>query len=311
LKSIIILVYAFNVAQLEQRCDRECTPEDSVDALLESWAQQRPDLDMSPVAVIARLGRVREFIDAQLAAVFGNFGLSAPSFAVLVTLARLDGKAAGVSQRQLADQLGLTPGTVSVRIDRLVEDGLVTRDPDPDARRNVLIGLTPKGLDLFERVVPAHLANEARLLSALTDAEQQLLAELLRKLLVEFEGSAPPAEAGEGLGLLLMPAHVTIEMRESVGLPRVAGLLVRAVDPQSPAETAGIRPSDVLIEADRRELRSSSSLYAAIEEAGPKLTIQLLRGDEKHTVRVALEPEHGISGRAAVTANRERGAHVV
>jgi DNA-binding MarR family transcriptional regulator len=295
----------------EQRCDRECTPSDSVDALLDSWAAQRPDLDVSPVAVVSRLARVRDFIDAQLAGVFGNFGLTAPSFAVLVTLARLGGEAAAVSQRQLADQLGLTPGTVSVRIDRLVDDGLVTRAPDPDTRRNVLVGLTPKGQDLFERVVPAHLANEARLLCALSDDERQLLGDLLRKLLVEFEGSAPPEEAGEGLGLLLMPAHVTIEMRESVGLPRVPGLLVRAVDPDSPAEAAGIRPTDVLIEADGRVLRSSSSLYAAIEEAGPKLAIRLLRGDEQHTVRVALEPEHGISGRAAVTATRERGAHVV
>jgi DNA-binding MarR family transcriptional regulator len=299
------------MAKREPRCDRECTPNDSVDALLASWAVQRPDLDMAPVGVITRLSRVRDFIDAQLAAVFGNFGLTPPSFAVLVTLARLGGQEAGVSQRQLADELGLTPGTVSVRIDRLVEDGLVSRVPDPDARRNVLVALTPKAQDLFERVVPAHLANEARLLSALTDAEQELLAGLLRKLLVEFEGSALPEDAGGRLGLVLVPAHVTIEMRESVGLPGVPGMLVRAVEPGSPAGAAGIRPSDVLIEADRRQLRSSSSLYAAIEEAGPKLTIRLLRGDDEHTVRVALEQKHRIAGRAAAVAARESGAHAV
>jgi DNA-binding MarR family transcriptional regulator len=296
----------------EPRCDRECTPADSVDALLASWAAQRPDLDMAAVGVVARLARVRDFIDAQLAAVFGNFGLSAPSFAVLVTLARLSGEAVAVSQRRLADELGLTPGTVSVRIDRLVEAGLVSRLPDPDARRNVLVELTPRGRELFERVVPAHLGNEARLLSALTDDEQKLLADLLRKLLVEYEGSAPAEGDGARLGLLLVPAHVTIEMRESVGLPRVPGLLVRAVEPGSPAEAAGIMRADVLIEADRRELRSSSSLYAAIEEAGPRLPIRLLRGDEKRTVRVALEPKRPISGRAARTPEgRERGAHAI
>jgi DNA-binding MarR family transcriptional regulator len=301
-----------NVPKREPRCDRDCTPCDSIDALLASWAEQRPELDMTPVAVVSRLALVRDFIDAQLAAVFGNFGLTAPGFAVLVTLARLGGESAGVSQRRLADELGLTPGTVSVRIDRLVEDGLVSRVPDPDARRNVLVALTPKGRELFERVVPAHLANESRLLAALTDPEQKLLADLLRKLLVEFHGSAPPEPGSARLGLLLVPAHVTIEMRESVGLPRVPGLLVRAVEPGSSAEAAGIAPADVLIEAGGRELRSSSSLYAAIEDAGRRLPIRLLRGDQEHLVRVALDPERRISGRAATSPDtRRRGAHAV
>jgi Winged helix DNA-binding domain len=145
-----------------------------------------------------------------------------------------------------------------VRIDRLVEEGLVTREPDPDARRNVLFALTPKGRELFERVVPAHLANEARLLSALSEPERRLLSDMLRKLLVEFEGSVPPRPDGARLGLQLVPAHVTIELRESVGLPRVPGLLVRAVEPGSAAEAAGIAVADVLIEAGGRELRSSS-----------------------------------------------------
>jgi DNA-binding MarR family transcriptional regulator len=267
---------------------------------------------MAPMAVVSRLARVRDFIDAQLAAVFGNFGLSAPSFAVLVTLARLGGESVGVSQRRLADELGLTPGTVSVRIDRLVEDGLVSREPDPDARRNVLVALTPRGRELFERVVPAHLANEARLLSALSESEQKLLADLLRKLLVEFEGSVPSDPAGGRLGLLLVPAHVTIEMRESVGLPRVPGLLVRAVEPGSAAEEAGIAPADVLIEAGGRELRSSSSLYAAIEDARGRLVIRLLRAGKEHVVRVALGPAHKITGRAARSPEaRKRGAHAV
>jgi DNA-binding MarR family transcriptional regulator len=300
------------VPKREPRSDRECTPCDSVDALLVSWAEQRPDLDLAPIAVVTRLARVRDFIDAQLAAVFGNFGLSAPNFAVLVTLARLGDESVGVSQRRLADELGLTPGTVSVRIDRLVEDGLVSRQPDPDARRNVRVALTPKGRELFERVVPAHLANETRLLSALSESEQKLVADLLRKLLVEFEGSVRFDPEGGRLGLLLVPAHVTIEMRESVGLPRVPGLLVRAVEPGSAAEEAGIAPADVLIEADGRELRSSSSLYAAIEDARGRLVIRLLRGDKEHVVRVALRPEHKITGRTARSPEaHKRGAHAV
>jgi DNA-binding MarR family transcriptional regulator len=286
--------------------NHDCAPCDSVDRLVASWGEKRPDLDMSSVEVVTRLGRVRDHIDERLATVFANFGLTTPAFAALVTLARLDDGGPGVSQRRLAHELGLTPGTVSVRVDRLAEEGLVTRTPDPEVRRNVLITLTDKGRELFERAVPAHLDNEARLLAALDDDEHRLLAGLLRKLLVEFEGSTNPADAGPHLGLLLVPAHVTMEMRASVGLPRVAGLLVRSLEPGSPAQAAGVAPGDVLIRAGGRELRSSSSLYAAIQDAPERLTVTLLRGNEELRVRIALDGDDDVpvTGPAA-------GAHAV
>jgi DNA-binding MarR family transcriptional regulator len=293
-------------AVAKPRNDRDCTPCDSVDRLVASWRETRPDLDMSSVEVVARLGRVRDHVDERLATVFANFGLTTPAFAALVTLARLDDDGPGVSQRRLADELGLTPGTVSVRVDRLAEERLVTRTPDPELRRNVLITLTDRGRELFERAVPAHLDNEARLLAALDDDEQRLLAGLLRKLLVEFEGSTNPADAGPHLGLLLAPAHVTMEMRESVGLRRVAGLLVRSVEPGSPAQAADVAAGDVLIRAGARELRSSSSLYAAIQDAGNRLTVTLLRGNEQLRVRIPLDgpDDLPVTGPAA-------GAHAV
>src|SRR3954462_12556028 len=97
----------------------KCTPRDSVDALLDSWRTRRPDLDFGPVAVIARLTRLRSHIDAELEQGFTAHGLTAPGFAVLVPLARVD-DGGGVSQRRLMDELGLTSGTISVRMDRLV-----------------------------------------------------------------------------------------------------------------------------------------------------------------------------------------------
>jgi DNA-binding MarR family transcriptional regulator len=291
------------------RCDRECTPRDSVDALVESWAGQRPDLDVSPLAIVGRLGRVVGHLDDEEATVLGTFGVTAPSFAVLATLQRLC-PCGPVSQRLLAGELGLTPGTVSVRIDRLVEDGLVIRRPDPASKRNVLLELTDRGRALVDRIAPVHLANEDRLLSALSAEERELLGDLLRKLLVEFEGSGGSPDGTERLGLFLTPAHVTIEMRESVGLPRVPGLLVRAVEDGSPAADAGIQTGDVLVAAGGRELRSSSSLYAAIEDADDELAIDLLRGDREVETCLRLTTVHAISGRAAAGPGR-RGEHCV
>lgn len=265
------------------------TPTDSVDRLLDGWHRVRPELDFAPVGVVARLARVRAVVDHELEAVFAEHGLSGPSFAMLVTLARL-GDPDGVSQRRLMEELRLTSGTVSVRIDRLVEAGLVERRPDPDDGRGALVRLTAAGRERFEAVTPVHLATERWLLSALSDAEQAELAGLLRRLLVSFEGSAAPEDARVRLGLVLAPAHVAVQMRRAVGLPERTGLLVRAVEP-GPAAAAGLEPGDVLVAAGERELRAVATLYAALDEAraSGELTFAIVRGVEERTVAIALD----------------------
>jgi len=295
------------------RWDDSCRPSDSVNALLRSWRERRPELDFAPVAVIARLARVRNHIDADIHDVLAAHELSPANFAVLVTLTRI-GDHGRVSQRRLMDELGLTSGTISVRIDRLVEEGLVARQPDPESKRNTLITLTERGRELFERVVPAHLANERRLLAALSNDEQQILASLLRKLLVEFEGSHPPADASVRLGLTLAPARVAIAMRASVGLPPTPGLLVRAVEDGGPASKTGIRTGDLLLRSGLRELRSIAALYAAIDESADtsRLTLTLLRGTDETGVTLELGETGTPDGRLAATAGRSaRGEHSV
>lgn len=263
-------------------------PCDSVDRLLASWAATRPDLDLSPVAVIARLDRLRRIIDAELATTFAEHGLDGADFAALVTLRRLN-QPDGVTQRQLMRELNLSSGTVSVRVDRLTERGLVHRAIDPADRRNSLITLTAAGHTLFDIVTPAHIATENRLLSALDEHQRGDLVRLLRSLLVSFEGSA-----GHGpfphLGLTLAPAHRTIDTRRAVGLPSLVGLLVRDTRRDSRADRAGIRTGDVLVRAAATELRSITALYAAITDAVPtgQLTIGLVRG-ETTTVDVTID----------------------
>jgi len=249
---------------------------DSVDVLVEDWRGKRPDLDFEPLHVISRLGRLRTYIDAELARVFDAYGLGAATFGVLVTLARLE-EEGDVSQRRLMDELNLTSGTISVRMDRLVAEGLVRREPDPEDRRNVRITLTAEGRELFERAAPAHLANERRLLAPLTPDEEGQLASLLRKLLLEFEGTCAARRA---LGLTLAPAREAIEAREAVGLKPVPGLLVRAVAEGSPAAEAGLRPGDILT-----GVRAVAELY---DVAPGSVPLDVLRGTAKRRVTLVL-----------------------
>jgi DNA-binding HxlR family transcriptional regulator len=124
---------------------------------------------------------------------------------------------------RLMDALGLTSGTVSVRLDRLEKNGIVTREPDPESARGSLVRLTDSGLELFDLVAPVHLANEDRLLSALSPAERQVLADLLRRLLTSFESAT--TDVATSLGLVLEPARLARARRQAVGLSDQAGLL--------------------------------------------------------------------------------------
>jgi DNA-binding MarR family transcriptional regulator len=239
---------------------------DSVDRLLESWGAVRPDLDLSPVGIVARLGRLRRAIEAELETVYAEHGLTGADFSALVTLRRLGG---AVPQTELMRELGLTSGTISVRVERLVSRGLAETQPDGRATR---VRLTPAGAELFERVTPAHVATEERLLAALDSDERQQLVALLRRLLVSFEGDGELPR----LGLVLSPAHVTIAMRRAVGLPAEAGLLVREVEPDSPAATAGLRTGDVL------RVRS----IAALRAVDGVLVLDVVRGVDRVEIRV-------------------------
>jgi DNA-binding MarR family transcriptional regulator len=264
-------------------------PGDSVDRLLQSWSHAISGLDLSPVAIVARLGRLRRIIDAEMEATFAQHGLNGPDFAALVTLRRLE-QPGGVPQSRLQRELNITSGTVSVRVERLCSRGLASRSPDPADHRNSRISLTEAGQRLFEQVTPAHVATENRLLAALNADQREQLADLLRQLLVSFEGST--AGGAPRLGLSLAPAHVTLEVRRAAGLPDVLGLLVREVEAGAPAAQADIRVGDVLVRAEDHELRSVTALHAAAQQAGRAgtLHVTVVRGET--AIEIAVDVRH-------------------
>lgn len=164
------------------------TQTDSVDAVLSGWRDAGPSLDVTPVAIVLRLGRIRALMEGRMEAVMSRHGLTLGDFSAMAAIARLEGDD-GVSQARLMGELGLTSGTVSVRVDRLVSAGRAVRAADPADRRGARVRLTPEGRRLFEAAAPEHLANERDMLHALSAPQQQRLANLLRPLLASLEGA--------------------------------------------------------------------------------------------------------------------------
>jgi DNA-binding MarR family transcriptional regulator len=79
------------------------------------------------------------------------------------------------------------------RVDRLEDRGLVTRLPDPRDRRGVQVRLTARGKDLVDAALKDLLVREEELLGALTPRQQDVLASLLRTLVLPFDRDVGPA----------------------------------------------------------------------------------------------------------------------
>jgi DNA-binding MarR family transcriptional regulator len=154
---------------------------DAVDRIVEQWAEVRPDLDVSPMAVVGRVSRLSRLVDRRLAESFGRFGIESWMYDVLATLRRR-GEPYELSAGELVGQSMVTTGAITNRIDRLEERGLVERAATTD-RRKVLVRLTAAGLDLVDEVAEAHYETERELLAALSPRQEQDLVRLLRTLL--------------------------------------------------------------------------------------------------------------------------------
>ncbi|MFD1940416.1 MULTISPECIES: MarR family winged helix-turn-helix transcriptional regulator [Nonomuraea] len=159
---------------------------DEVDRLVASWQQERPDLDVTPLQVLSRVSRLARHLDRARRASFAEHDLEPWEFDVLTALRRA-GKPYELSPGALLRATLVTSGTMTNRIDRLEQAGLVRRRPDPEDRRGVLVSLTDEGRARVDAAFADLLRRERDLLASLGSDEQKILADLLRTLLTPFD----------------------------------------------------------------------------------------------------------------------------
>jgi DNA-binding MarR family transcriptional regulator len=253
--------------------------QDHIDRVVAQWKEQGLEFDLGPVGIIGRAGRIMEYVDRALEAKFEEFGISRATFDVLAALRR-NGPPFRLGQRELMRRLLRTSGSMSLRIDALERERLVTRQQDPDDRRSIFVTLTSKGSKLLQQLIPEHLANETALLTTFTPLEKEQLTGLLRKWLISLE-----ANAAEGpllhLGMVLLHHRTSLMKRRAVGLPDVPGILVHAVEPCSWAEETGFRKGDLILRVEGKNVESLSELRQALNKPKPRLKrFSILRGME-------------------------------
>ncbi len=164
--------------------------EDEVDRIVGAWARERPDLDVSPLQVLSRVSRLARHLDLARRAAFAEHGLDTWEFDVLSALRRA-GAPYALSPGRLVAQTLVTSGTMTNRVDRLEQRGLVARSPDPADRRGVMVTLTPTGQAAVDAAMADLLERERSLLHELDPHARGDLAAALRTLVRPFDSGRP------------------------------------------------------------------------------------------------------------------------
>ncbi|HMH58764.1 MAG TPA: MarR family transcriptional regulator [Galbitalea sp.] len=159
---------------------------DEVDRIVDAWERERPDLDFAPLQVLSRVGRLARHLERARRTAFGASDLELWEFDVLSALRRA-GSPYQLSPKALLQQTLVSSGTMTNRIDRLVERALVERETDPNDGRGILVVMTERGRDRVDSAIALLLVGESELLDGLSPVERERLSALLRKLSLDFD----------------------------------------------------------------------------------------------------------------------------
>lgn len=157
---------------------------DHVAHVVGEWRERRPDLDLTGMAVFARVARLGRLADLRRAEVLDPLDLQQGDVSVLAALWR---RPEGLRPLELRRTMLIGSGTLTARLDRLEAAGLLERRPDPSDRRGRTLHLTDAGQRLVPEVVEALLAIENELLAALSPTARRRLDADLGRLLGAVE----------------------------------------------------------------------------------------------------------------------------
>lgn len=132
-------------------------------------------------AVFSLTRKLDQWYNRQLA----DLGISHGEWSVLAHLAT-SGESP-VTPSQLADVANVAPSSMTHRLDRMAERGLVRRSPDPANRTRVLVELTDQGWELFESAVREANVVESDTLAGLSKRDRENLAALLEVVIGKLD----------------------------------------------------------------------------------------------------------------------------
>ncbi|MDO5723706.1 MAG: MarR family winged helix-turn-helix transcriptional regulator [Flaviflexus sp.] len=166
---------------------------DEVDEIIAAWRRERGDVDLAPLAVFSRLLRLSKHLDRVRSKAFAAHGLEQWEFEML-SLLRRAGAPYQLPPSKVMAELMVPSGTLTHRINCMVERGYAMRAGDESDRRVKYVRATPEGIARVDAAMTDLLDLEKKMIAHMPPAERTELARLLKALLGPFEASrATPA----------------------------------------------------------------------------------------------------------------------
>jgi MarR family 2-MHQ and catechol resistance regulon transcriptional repressor len=137
-----------------------------------------------------KLLRAANSVSSEVGEHVADAGLTGTQFAVLEALHHVGPMCLG----ELARKILKSGGNLTLVIDNLEKRGLARRAQQGKDRRFILAEITPKGRKLIEQIFPEHVRNIVAAMGRLSNAEQETLARLCRKVGLRGNGDAPELE---------------------------------------------------------------------------------------------------------------------
>ncbi|MEV4441992.1 MarR family transcriptional regulator [Streptomyces sp. NPDC049577] len=172
--------------------DTPGSAEPSLEEQIAAYQREFQDLDPQVEKVVSALSRLNRRMNVAYGRQTAELGISNAEWEVLKALV-LAGDPYRLGPGDLAKRLGLTPAAMTHRIDRMVAEGLVTRERDESNRVRVIVGLTEEGRGKWQEAMRRATVFEEDLLQDLTADERGRLGEMLTRLLRRVEEAQPDA----------------------------------------------------------------------------------------------------------------------
>ncbi|CAM5538694.1 MarR family winged helix-turn-helix transcriptional regulator [Streptomyces canus] len=167
-------------------------PEPTLEEQIAAYQREFQDLDPQVEQIVSALSRLNRRMNVAYGRQTADLGISNAEWEVLKALV-LAGAPYRMGPSDLAKRLGLTPAAMTHRIDRMLAEGLVTRERDETNRVRVIVELTAEGREKWLEAMRLATVFEEDLLQDLSAEERNTLGDVLTRLLRRVEHAQPDA----------------------------------------------------------------------------------------------------------------------
>ncbi len=151
--------------------DRDC---------LEQFSEKHPEMNPGVMEVYLHFLHLGAEVGNRITEYLSGHKLSTGRFSILMILNGFPDES--MTPGELAERCGVTAATISRLVEGLIQDGHLTRVPNPDNRRVSPVKITPGGRQNLEQLLPGYFARVNQMFGTLSDSERTSLLKLFKKL---------------------------------------------------------------------------------------------------------------------------------